>query len=190
MGRPSSIDRMPEAIRLEIGRLRQNGATIDAIIAHLRTMHGIAPSRSALGRHVRGMDKVAEKIRRSREVAEALVRQLGDAPEGEAARLNIELLHSQVLEVLMRSADGEEIDANGAAALAGDPEGIMFFAKTLDHLSHASRNNIEFIGKAEARAAERAKKDAAKAVDAVGRAKGISAETIDAIKRGIFGMVV
>ena len=89
MGRPSSIDQLPEEIRAEIGRLRGMGWTIDQILEKLRELLDSAPSRSALGRHIAGMDKLGERMRRSRQVAEALVRELGDAPESRAARLNI-----------------------------------------------------------------------------------------------------
>ena len=41
--RPSSIDRLPESIREEIGRLRMNGATLDQILAHLATMMPAVP---------------------------------------------------------------------------------------------------------------------------------------------------
>lgn len=190
MARPSSVDKLPETIRQEIGRLRQNGRSIDEILGHLKTMDGIAPiSRSALGRHLQGMEKVGERIRRSRQVAEALVHEMGDAPESQAARVTIELMHTVVMDLFTRAESGDEgVSPDGVAALAGSPEGIMLLAKALDHLTRASRSNVEFIARAEARAAERTKKEAASAMDAVAREKGISADTLDAIKRGIFGV--
>ncbi len=64
----------------------------------------------------------------------------------------------------------------------------MMLAKALDHLARASKTNVDFVEAAEKRAAERAKKDAATAVEQVARAKGISADTLEAIKAGIFGV--
>lgn len=189
MPRASSIDRMPDLIRSEIGRLRTQGVTIDGILEHLRQLHGAAPSRSALGRHIQGLDKLGEKMRRSRDVATALVRELGDAPESTAARVNIELIHSAVLDLFRKAAEGDEdVAKSGAAALAGDPEGVMMLAKALDHLGRASKTNIEFLAAAETRAAARAKTEAATAAESVARERGISGETIEAIKRGIFGV--
>jgi biotin operon repressor len=199
MGRPSSIDKLPEEVRAEIGRLRQVGWTIDQIVEHLRGLLDPAgsearggsvkvPSRSAIGRHIQGLEKLGERMRRSRQVAEALVRELGDAPESTAARLNIELLHSAILDLFMKAGDGEAVDAFGQAALDGNPEGTMMLAKALDHLARASKTNVDFIAAAEARAATRAKQEAATAVDAVGTQKGLSRETIAAIKAGIFGV--
>jgi hypothetical protein len=188
MGRPSSIDKLPEEIRVEIGKLRGLGWTIDQILEHLRTLLDRAPSRSALGRHIQGLDALGERMRRSRAVAEALVRELGDAPESRAARLNIELMHSAVLDLFMKAADGEDVNEAGAAALAGDPEGTMMLAKALDHLARASKSNVEFVAAAEKRATERAKKEAATAVESIARERGISADTLEAIKAGIFGV--
>lgn len=190
MPRMSTVDRLPESVRAEIGRLRQNGRTIDDILAHLRTLDGIAPpSRSALGRHVKGLAAIGERMRRSRTVAEALVRELGDAPESHAARLNVELMHTVVLDLFARVAEGEEgVDANGMAAVAGDPEGVMMLAKALDHLGRASKSNVEFIRLAEQRATERAKREAVATVEGMARERGISAETLAAIKSGIFGV--
>ncbi|MDA8049978.1 MAG: DUF3486 family protein [Rhodospirillales bacterium] len=185
--RPSSVARLPDEIRGLIGKLRGQGRTIDEIMARLREMDAEV-SRSALGRHVKGLDALGEKMRRSRAVAEALVRELGEAPESRTARLNIELLHSAILDVFMKAADGEEIEESGQAALAGDPQGAMLLAKALDHLARASKGNVEFLAKAEARAAERARSAAAAAAENVARKQGISAETIAAIKSGIFGV--
>ncbi len=47
---------------------------------------------------------------------------------------------------------------------------------------------MEFIEKAEARAAARAKREAANAAETVGKARGLSADTIAAIKASIFGV--
>ncbi len=189
MARPSSIDRLPDEIRSEIGRLRQNGRTIDEILAHLKTMDGIAPvSRSALGRHVKGLEKLGERMRRSRQVAEALVREMGDAPESTAARVNIELMHTVVLDMFKGAEDGGNVDPDGIAALAGNPEGVMLLAKAIDHLARASRSNVEFVARAEQRAVERAQRDAAKAIETVARERGIGTDTLEAIKAGIFGV--
>ncbi len=190
MARASTVDQLPDTVRAEIGRLRQNGRTIDEILAHLRQLDGIAPvSRSALGRHLQGMAKLGERMRRSRQVAEALVKELGDAPESQAARLNIELLHTAVLDLFTRAADGEDgLDDGGAAALNGNPQGVMFLAKSLESLARASKTNVDFLAAAEKRAAEAAKRDAAAAVETVARERGLSAGVVDAIKAEIFGV--
>ena len=191
MTRHSSIDKLPAQIREAIGKLRQDGHTIDEILAHLADMQSQV-SRSALGRHIKGLDAIGEKMRRSRSVAEALVRELGDAPESRAARLNIELLHNTILDLFMRAADAEgdpaQIDKSGQAMLDGNPEGAMMLAKALESLSRASKTNVEFLAAAEKRATEKAKAEAVEAVESVAKTQGLTGDTVAAIKASIFGV--
>jgi hypothetical protein len=186
--RPSSIDKLPDEVRDRIAQLRGSGWTIDQILEHLATLLDQVPSRSALGRHIVGLDKLGERIRRSRDVASALAREFGDAPGSKAAQVNIELLHSAVLELFSKAGDGEEVNAAGTAALAGDPQGVMLLAKALDHLAKASKTNVDFVAAAEARATARARAEAATSAEAVAREKGLSADTVSAIKAAIFGV--
>lgn len=188
MPRASTIDQLPDEIRSEIGRLLTQGATLDSILAHLRSLHGVAPSRSALGRHAQKFEKMGEKLKRSRQVAETLVRELGDQPESRTARLNIELLHSAVLDLHMRAAEGEDVDEGGRAALAGNPQGVMLLSKAIDHLTSASKKDADFVAQVEERATAKARKAAAGEVDRVGKERGISPDTLAAIKAGIFGV--
>lgn len=187
MARPSSIDRLPPEIREAIGRLREHGKTLDEILDHLRTME-IGVSRSALGRHVKGMDAMGERLRRGRAMAEGLGRALGDTPGDKMARLNIELLHSFINDALA-AADDEETEAGQAAAAAlRDPKGAALFATAIQRLTVAAQNNVELVEKIEERAARKAKLEAAAAVEKTGREEGLSAKTIDAIKRNILGL--
>lgn len=187
--RPSTIDELPDEIRSEIGRLRTQGATIDRILEHLRGLHGAAPSRSALGRHVKKMAAVGERLRRSREVAEALVRELGDAPASRTAQLNIELLHGAVFDLFNKAdEDMDVIDKDGRAALAGNPEGVMMLAKALESLTRASKTDVEFVQQVEARATEKERKAAAARVEAISKEAGISKTTMATIKASIFGV--
>lgn len=188
MSRPSSIDRLPSEIREAIGRLRQRGRTLDEILDHLRGLE-IEVSRSALGRHVQSMEKVGERLRRSRAVSEALVRQLGDAPESQTARLNIELLHSFLYDFLASAEDAAEgEDAKLAAEALKNPKAMALFAEATERLTKASRHNADFVQKVEERAAARGKRDAAKAAEQTAREQGLSADTIARIKASILGV--
>lgn len=196
MTRPSSIDALDPKIHAEIGRLRLKGCTIDAIVAHLATMYDATVSRSAMGRHVKGLEKIAEQIRRSREVATALVQELGDAPESETARLNIEFMHSAILDLKLRSADGDDgVDKDGAAALAGNPMGIMLLSKAVDHLATAQKKNLDFVAMVEKRAAEMAATmrgqmltEVADQAATVATEAGLSADRAAQIRRDVLGL--
>src|SRR5579871_4450607 len=104
---PSSIDRLPEAIREEIGRLRASNWTIDEIVTHLKLLD-VSVSRSAVGRHVKRLATLQERMRTSRDLALALVDRFGDQPDNRLARLNLELMHSVVMQTITAAAEDED----------------------------------------------------------------------------------
>lgn len=192
--RPSSIDRLDPEIREAIGRLREGGRTLDEILAHLRALE-VSVSRSALGRHVRGLEKAGERLRRTRAIAEALVPRLGDGGENRVARLNIELMHGAINGIVMRAAEAEEAEGGGAGedgedrpAPTMEAKEAMELSKGLLALAQAQKIDAEFLAKVEERAAARAREAAAKEVERVGKERGIGRDTLDAIKAGIFGV--
>ena len=187
MARPSTIARLPGEIREAIGRLREQGRTLDEILTHLQGME-VTVSRSALGRHVQQMDKVGERLRRSRAISEALVRQLGDAPESQTARLNIEMMHSFLFDFLASAEEGAEEGSEAALAHVRDPKSVALMAEAVQRLTTASRNNADYVARLEDRAAAKAKAGAARAAEAVAREKGLSADTVRAIKASMLGV--
>ena len=187
MARPSSIDRLPPEIRETIGRLREHGRTLDEILDHLRSME-IGVSRSALGRHVKGMEAMGERLRRSRAMAEGLARQLGDTPGDKMARVNIELLHSFLNDALAAADDAETEEGQAAAAALRDPKGAALFASAIERLTKAARANAEFTEQLEKRVAEKARGDAAAAVDRAGRALNLDPATLKRIREEVYGL--
>jgi len=129
-GRKSKIDRLPKPVREKVGELVDAGRTIDEILEALRALDIDDISRSSVGRHVKKLNVVAERVRRSREVADALVRRIGDVGESKALRLDVELMHSAMLDLLMGGEDGE--------AVTLDPEAAMFMARSLRDLAAAA----------------------------------------------------
>lgn len=189
MARPSKIDRLPSEVREKIGELRRDGSTIDEIMAKLAEL-GRADdvSRSALGRHVQTLDKLGEKLRRSRAMAEGLARGLGDKPADEVTRASIELLHNAVFELLQDAGMAEGEEGEAAKALVRNPQAAKFLAETIEKLVKASTHNVEFVEKIEARSATKAKGQAAAAAETVAKEAGLSAALITTIKRSILGV--
>lgn len=175
MPRQSTIKRLPPAIRDRIGALLDQGRTLDEILTHLESMD-VQVSRSALGRYKQHIDKVSERIRRSREVAEAIVRNQGDAPESKTARLNIELLHGVILDMISQLPDGaetpDERDAQ-SVLLTLSPRGAMEMAKAMDHLARASKQDADLIAKLREEARAEAKAEMTKRVAELGSAEDI-----------------
>lgn len=193
MPRQSTILRLPPEIRELIGSLIGRGRKLDEILAHLRELDAPTVSRSALGRYKQRLDKVGEKLRRSREVAEALIAKLGAAPESKALRLNVEMMQGAILDLLLKlDEESEGESGNDAKAITLDPQGAMLLGKALDHLSRASKADAELIGKIKEQARKEAEAKLDKAVStATGEAKRDAAltpeqvlERVRAIYRG------
>ncbi|WP_054162531.1 phage protein Gp27 family protein [Rhodopseudomonas sp. AAP120] len=188
--RPSSIDRLPEEVRDLIGRLRDRGCTIDEIMRKLGELDldkEELPSRSAIGRHLKKADEVAERIRRQRQVAEVIVRRLGESDPDKTTRMNIELMHNVLFEIATRTAaDGESVTF--------DPMEAMLLAKALDHLGKASKDDVARTVAIEKRAAEKAKAEAlaktAKAIDDAADSAGQldGAALLKKIREDIYGI--
>ncbi|MGE4264241.1 MAG: phage protein Gp27 family protein [Desulfovibrio sp.] len=189
MPRKSTVRRLPPELREQIGALLEQGRTLSEITAHLNQL-GAEVSRSALGRYKQHLDKVGEKLRRSREVAEALIAKLGAAPESKALRLNVELMHGALMDLALKA--NEDGDEDGGEGITLDPQGAMLLSKALDHLSRASKADAELIGKIKEQARKEAEAKLDKAVNAAtGEAKRDAAltpgqvlERVRAIYRG------
>lgn len=178
--RPSSIDRLPDTVKAAIGRLRLQGRTIDEILAHLEAMD-VEVSRSALGRHVKGLAALTERRRMSRDMATALADRFGDAPDNQLQRLNIELMHGIILQTL--TATEEDEDGESRPVTFG-PQEAKFLAEALAKLTSAEKTEADRVLKVKAEA----KKEAVQAVEKVAKSEGISRETIDRIKADILGI--
>lgn len=148
MARPSTVKRQAPEVRESIGLMHRDGRTLDEILDVLEEQYGVVISRSALHRHVKGLDKVLERLERSRQIAEAAVARFGREPEGKVARANIEIMHAAISEILATEDDDESSVAK--------PMDAMLLAKALEHLTKASRHDAEHIEKIRAAAAKEA----------------------------------
>jgi len=176
MARPSTIQRLPAEVRDLIGELREQGRTIDEILSKLRELD-VDVSRSALGRHVKQIDAIGSEIRRSRAVAESLVRQYGEAPESRTARLNIELMQGLVTR-LMFAEDGEVIQF--------EPKDAMMLATALQKLAQAAKQDADREVLIRKEFAKKLDEAIAAAVEAGER--GLSPERLAELRRGFLGV--
>lgn len=188
--RPSKIDKLPPEIRDQIAALRAAGKTIDEIMAALKALElppGSLPVRSGLAAHVQGLDRLAEKVQRGRAVAEALVRKLGDAPESRQARLNIELTHSLITDLMLAQGEGDA----GGQSVTLDPGQVHFLAKSLDHLARAQRSDLHATLELRKEISEEQNKRVDKATADIGHAAreaGLSAERIADLQARVAGL--
>lgn len=179
--RPSSVDRLDPEIRALIGELRiDKGWTIDEIRARLVEMgQQDVPSRSALGRHVRGLSDVSADLRQTQIYAEALAKEAGSKNAGQLLDVNAQLLHANMFKLMLAEKDGEGIQLG--------PKEAKEFSEALRNLALMRKTELDVLEKAEKRAREKATKAAAEKAVTAARSKGLSKDTVDAIRFAVLG---
>jgi len=175
--RPSSIDQLPDEVKSAIGKLRLQGRTIDEILAHLAQMD-VEVSRSALGRHVQKMATIGERMKLSRDMATALVDRFGAEPDNRLARLNLEMMHSLVLDVMTAQTVNEATGEMTPVQL--DAEQVMFLSRSLQSLASAQKTDQERFLKAKQEAAREAAKNVGEAATKLGLGKDMRQALMEA----------
>lgn len=190
MTRTSTIKSLPPDILAEVNRLLGDElATLDEIVSRLRDM-GHERSRSALGRHKQNLDKVAAKLRRSREMADALVKEIGpDATEGKTGRMLVEILQSLAFDFLMkRAGDDESTGEDREEMVALD---FARIGKALKDMAAAQKIDLDREVKIRREAADQAVAATEKAAERVEKERGVKldADTLRVIREEIYGIV-
>ena len=185
MPRQSSIKRLPPEIKERIGTLFASGFTLDEILDALAEQN-IKVSRSALHRHKQHIDKIGERLARSRETSEMLVERFGQGLESKTARLNIELIQDVIMQIMAKE-DGEHDDDEKGP---GTPMGAMLLAKAVEHLTKAARHDAELTIKIREQAAAEARAKAAESAATASKQLGLTADQAAFIRAEILGVEV
>lgn len=180
MARPSTIDQLPRDIRELIGQLRMNGVAIDAILNKLKELD-VEVSRSALARHTQKIDAIAERVRESRAAADAIMDRLGASNDNRQARLNIELMHANLMS-LLSGEDGGDIVLSAQEA--------MFLGRALKDLAQASKLDQDREIKLREEIAKEERQKAADVVVETARSQGLDEETAAFFRAEILGVPV
>lgn len=174
----TNLNRMPREIRDKIVTLRDSGRTIHEIVAALDAID-VKTSKSAVHRVLQKEAKVADRLRRSRELAQSIGRGFGDAENSVIAKANIELLHDSIMAFISAQEENEKLPA---AAL-------MQLAIAVEKLTKASKTDFEKELKVALEQERRQTREkAAEAAVTAAKKRGISAETAEWIKSEILGV--
>ncbi len=168
MGRRSSVERLPPALRDAVDAAIEGGATIEEIVACIHERGGNC-SRSAVGRYAKRM---RELIREQREVdrcADLWIRVLGERAQGRTGLIAIEAVRTLALKSV---GDLRERETPVAT------EEVARLALALRRIESADKLRAE---------RERALGQAAARGGRAARQRGLSAETVAAIRRAIEG---
>jgi len=179
---PSTIDRLDPEVRELIAQLRiDKGFTIDEIRAALVKIIGEdrVPSRSALGRHVRGLAEVSADLRETQIYAEALAREAGSKTGNQLLDMNAQLLQANMFKLMLAEREGEGILLS--------PKEAKEFSEALRNVALMRKTEQDVIAKAEQRAAEKERLASADKATSAARAKGLSKDTVDAIRKAVLG---
>lgn len=179
---PSSIDRLDPEIRELIGQLRvDKGFTIDEIRAALVKVIGEerVPSRSALGRHVRGLAEVSADLRETQIYAEALAKEAGGKHGHQLLDMNTQLLQANMFKLMLAEKDGEGIVLS--------PKEAKEFSEALRNIALTRKTDLEVIAKAKQQAAEEERLANADKAASFARSRGMSKEMVDGIRQFVLG---
>lgn len=182
MARPSKIDKLPSDVKGQVNRLRMEGAEIDDIVAYLAEATPERISRSAVGRHVKKLADITQRINEARAIAEGVAPTLADKDDGQLLNLNVELLHSATMRLLSATDEdtGADIPIKASEAMA--------LGKALEASAKAQKITADRVMKIKQEAAREA---AQKVIDGVqaelkkNKQPGLSAEAVDQLWEAI-----
>ncbi|MFN3582603.1 DUF3486 family protein [Phenylobacterium sp.] len=169
--------KLPKDLREELDRRIVDGSlTVDDVWAWLR-QEGVEVGRSSVHRHIQSVEETAAQMREARETASALVGQLGpDAAEGKIGQLLIEIVQNIAFKIArekLTNPDGPGLDM----------EELMFLTSSVQKLVSAQKTDQDRIAKIRAETA----KSAAAAAETAMKNRGMSADTIQAIRQAVLG---
>lgn len=184
-GRLSTIDMLPaeadEAVAWALEALRERKLTQTEILLQFNArLAALEPpvdpvSKSAFNRWSLRFAQQARRVEEARQAAAALAERLDDLPEGDVGLMLGETIKALINDVLL----DEMVDG-------GSPSMKMLnaAADSLYRLERARRDNVETAKIARDRFVEKA----AEAAETVAREKGLTADTVRAIKAEILGV--
>ncbi len=175
----SSVEELPPQIRSAIDEALKQGVTLDQIVKAVQAA-GAEVSRSALGRYKLKYHRLGEQLRRTREIADVFVSQLGAAPEGKQGRIITELAQGLIFDFLTPDEDGKMPEL--------DTEGLMFLGKAIKDLASAEKTSADRELKIREEERKRVLLEATTQAVAAGKAHGLSAEGQAAIRATLLGM--
>ena len=165
MGRRSTLERLPSALRGLVDTAIEDGATIDELVALIRAHDGDC-SRSAVGRYAK---KTRGQIRQKHYIdrcIETWLRVLGERAEGSTGLIAIEALRTLTLATATKLGEDEEPAA--AAEVAR-------LALALRNIESADRLRTE------------REREAAKAAGPAPQKGGLSDDAVALIRRAVQG---
>lgn len=172
MAQASSIDRLPEEIKIRLQELLQDPrvtqlevtAKINAILAD--EGHEERVSKSAVNRYAVKMAEVGEKLRQGRDVAQMFIAKVGAAPQGQMGLLINEILRTLAFDLSLKVQDA---DISDPEVLSATIDQVKALALAVQRLEQSATINV----KRDAEIRKQALAEAAQVVGEEARAQGM-----------------
>lgn len=187
MPSPSTVDLLPDHIRARLQELLQN-PRITIIEATERINEILADeghddrlSKSAVGRANLRWKKIGDRIRQTREIGEMFISKVGAAPLGETGLAINEILRTMACELSEKLLDA---DLDNPETMAATIDQVKALALAVQRLESAATSNVRRDGEIRKQALQ----DAAQAVGEKSDSLQLKPETLDYIKKVIYGL--
>ena len=185
MPRPSTVEQLPPDILERLQELLRDPRVsqlqaVAEINAVLKGMGGRPVSKSAVNRYAVKMDKVGEKLRQSREVAEMWIAKMGAQPQGQVGHLINEMLRTMAFDLTIRLQESELT----AESMPEVIDMLKHLSLSVVRLERAASENV----KREQEIKEQARQEAADVAEKVAKNGGLSSDSVQEIRRAILGV--
>ena len=183
MGQKSSIDRLPKKLRAMLMEMLGDPSCTQAqIVSAINNEAGKkVVSKSGMNRYAQKMQRFTEKNRQAREVAEAYLERCGADSRNKMGKVINEQIRLAAYDLMLEIDEIKDDPEVNAAALT---DILLKVSKSLREIEQAEKLNAERTETIR----KDALADAAQAVEAAAKSDGLSAETVNKIKKQILGL--
>jgi hypothetical protein len=183
MGQKSAVDRLPEALRNRLIEMLHNSAVTQVEIVDAINGEAGEPlvSKSSLNRYAQRMIIFAEMNRQAIEIADAYLDKYGSDNRVKLGKVVNEQIRLAVFDLIGEIEEVREDPKMNALGIAEILSKLSRGLKDLETAEKLNAERTESIRKA-------ALTEAAEAAEQTARADGLTAETVEKIKKHILGL--
>lgn len=191
MSSPSTVDKMPDDIRLQLQMLLQDPrvsildatAQINAILEE--EGHEDRLSKSAVGRAAVRWKRINDRIKQTREIGEMFIAKVGAAPQGQTGLAINEILRTMACELSEKLLDA---DLENPETMAATIEQVKSLALAVQRLESAATNNVKREDVIRKQEREKALNDVADSVEKAAVQQGMNKEQAAFWRQQVLGV--
>jgi len=187
MGRKSSINRLPDAVKAHIEKMLASGRyTLDELIGELQSKfpgEAQLPSRSAVHRYGQKLERRLAAIRASTEAAKLIQAQAGDDKDARSEALTA-LVQTELFEAILALQDADDPDLDAGERLAM----LSAAAKNIATLTRSSVNLKKFQSEVEEATRKKLLEEQRAKLDELGKTGEVPAEVLARVIKAAYDL--